>query len=568
MKVFKFIPSDLNISSWDDLKPYFEKMVNHPLITTADLESLLFAYSETLSVFHEQNARAYINMTCHTDNKEFVERHELFATQIMPEVEVMANAIQKRIIECDACAQLNPERYGLLLQDYAHDLKMFRPENVALNAEISKLSSDYGQLAGSFTAQYKGKDLPLPQVGVALQSKNRDDRKEAWTAIMNTYQNNKVALHELLDQMIEKRHQVALNGGFKNFRDYSHENLKRFDYTVEDVLEFHESIALYVVPLKNKIAKEHAKNLGLENDYRPWDASAPRLDEVELKPFKTSEELLTKTKRIFEKLSPQFRQNLEQMEKSQLFDLDSRKGKAPGGYNYGLEVTGMPFIFMNSAGIHRDMTTLMHEGGHAMHTFLTADEPLIDYRHTGSEMAETASMSMELMTQPYWSEFYSDEATLKQARREHLEDVIDTFPWVATVDAFQHWLYTHPTHTQAERSKAFSDLMTRYGTSCVSWEGIENIKGDIWLKQAHIFEVPFYYIEYAIAQMGALQMYRQFLNNPQQAIQNYIKGLSLGSTKPLPELWDAMGIKFDFSASMIRELMSFVADELDKLAVS
>ena len=562
---FDFIPKDLTINSWADLKPYFEKLETLQINSEKDLESLILNYSQVLSVFYEQNARAYIQMTCHTDNADYVARHELFSTIIAPEIEVACNTIQKKIAENSFAEKLNQDRYGLLLQNTRHEILMFREENVPIEAELAKLSSDYGQLAGSFTAHVNGEDMPLPKANALLQSADRSLRESAWTAIVSTYQTNKDKLDTLFNQMIEKRQLIATNTGFKNFRDYAHENMQRFDYTVDQVLEFHDAIEKHVIPLKNKFTLAHAKELNLESDYRPWDGNAPKPSELELKPFSSAQELLDKTKKIFSLLKPEFAANLKKMEEAQLFDLESRKAKAPGGYNYGLEVTGMPFIFMNAAGIHRDVTTLMHEGGHAMHTFLTANEPLIEYRHTPSEMAETASMSMELMTSPFWGEFYPDEKVLKQARREHLEDVIDTFPWVATVDAFQHWIYTHPNHSVAERDTAFENLMLRFGSSVVNWQGLEKYRKNLWQKQLHIFEVPFYYIEYAIAQIGALQMYRQFTINRDEAINNYCKGLALGSTKTLPEVWNAMGIKFDFSSKMIGELMRFVEDELAKL---
>jgi len=283
-----------------------------------------------------------------------------------------------------------------------------------------------------------------------------------------------------------------------------------------------------------------------------------------LKPFTTGEELLEKSIAIFSELQPQFGENLKAMQAADLFDLESRKGKAPGGYNYGLETTGMPFIFMNAAGTHRNVTTMCHEGGHAMHTFLTNNEPLIHYRDTPSEMAETASMSMELFTSGLWNKFY-DEKDHVRARREHLEDIISFFPWCATVDAFQHWIYLNPDHTVEQRDDYFDELNKRFTSGLVNWEGYDHHRRNKWQQQLHIFGMPFYYVEYGIAQLGALQMYRLFKQNPEAALEGYIKGLSLGSSKPLPEVWDTMGIKFDFSEGTLKELVEFVQKELAEL---
>ena len=364
--------------------------------------------------------------------------------------------------------------------------------------------------------------------------------------------------------MIKLRHKMAKNAGFKNYRDFKHHDLHRFDYTVDDVLTFHESIEKHVLPLVKKISEVQMKSLGLnKGEFYPWDVHGKPENETALKPFENGKELLEKTVSIFSKIKPEFGENLKKMNENDLFDLDARKGKAPGGYNYGLEVTGMPFIFMNAAGTHTDVVTLMHEGGHAMHTFLTNSEPLFQYRNCPSEMAETASMSMELISSGYWSEFYNEEDH-KRARREHLERIVGVFPWVAIIDSFQHWVYTNPEHTTEQRDEHFASLMNRFGSGLVNWDNHYDYLKNTWQKQLHVFSVPFYYIEYAIAQIGALQVYKNFVQDNEKGIQSYIDGLKIGSSKPIPEIWDSMNIKFDFSADTIKELMEFVEKEWEK----
>ena len=560
-----FIPTDLKIDSWADLKPYFDTLIQTEINDSEALADLIVHYSETLSVFHEQDAWSYINMSRATANQEYLDRHELFATKITPELEVAANTVEKMIVNHPAFGDLPDERFGQLKKKLKRELELFRDENVELSAEISKLSTKYDQLTGGLTVTLDGEEMPMPKASVRLQSSDRARRKEAWLAISDKRYSVKQEADQIYDDMLKLRVKTAKNADYSNFRDFSHDRLQRFDYSPQDAIDFQNAIEEHIVPLARKIAETHRNKLGLEkDDYRPWDLAGEPVGQEALKPFKTGAELLTQAIDIFSEIHPQFGKNLEAMKAADLFDLESRKGKAPGGYNYGLETTGMPFIFMNAAGTHRDVVTMCHEGGHAMHTFLTNNESLIHYRDTPSEMAETASMSMELLTAERWNKFYNPQDHLR-ARREHLEDIISFFPWCATVDAFQHWVYLHPDHTTEERDAYFDELNGRFTSGLVNWEGYEHFRRNGWQRQLHIFGIPFYYVEYGIAQLGALQVYRLFKQDPEAALEGYIKGLSLGSSRPLPEVWEAMGIKFDFSAATLKELVEFVQQELNDL---
>ncbi|MCF6238595.1 MAG: M3 family oligoendopeptidase [Candidatus Marinimicrobia bacterium] len=560
-----FIPTDHPINAWEDLKPYFAALLKAEINDADDLSRLITHYSEALSVFSEQHAWAYIKMSCETGNQEFVDRLELFDTKIAPELEKAANAVDKRIFGHPAFADLPDDRFGQFKQKLKRELELFREENVELSAEISKHSTKYDQLTGALTVTLDDEEMPLPKAAVRLQSADRGVRKEAWLAIAEKRYAVKDEADQIYSDMLKLRVESAKNADYDNFRDYRHDLLQRFDYTPQDAIDFQNAIEAHIVPLARKIAESHRDRLGLaKDDYRPWDTAGEPVGQVALKPFKTGAELLEKTISIFSDIHPQFGENLKAMQAADLFDLESRKGKAPGGYNYGLETSGMPFIFMNAAGTHRNVVTMCHEGGHAMHTFLTNDEPLIHYRDTPSEMAETASMSMELMTAGLWDKFY-DPADHIRARREHLEDIISFFPWCATVDAFQHWIYLNPEHTVQERDDYFDELNQRFTSGFVNWDGYDHFRRNGWQRQLHIFGMPFYYIEYGIAQLGALQVYRLFKQDPKAALEGYIKGLSLGSSKALPEVWEAMGIKFDFSAETLKELVEFVQQELSEL---
>jgi len=561
-----FISKKIKINTWDDLKLYFDILINREILSQDDLITLITHYSELISVFEEGYAWSYINMSCHTDNKDYVNRYEKFASEIEPEFSKAANVITKKIVANPEFNQLDPARFGQLSKLFKRELDMFRDKNVPLNAELAKLSSQYDQVAGGLTASIDGEDLPMPIAGTRLLSSDRQVRKNAWLAIQESRFAKKEEFDVLYSKMVKLRHQVAINTGYDNFRDYQHDNLHRFDYTPEDALQFHNAVETCVKPLALSIYKNNCIKLGLDlSDYRPWDGSGEPEGQAPLKPFDGAEQLIAKAIDIFSSINLDFGDNLKAMHKNNLFDLDSRKGKSPGGYNYPLEVTGMPFIFMNSAGTQQDVTTMMHEGGHAMHTFLCNDEPFVQYRETPMEMAETASMSMELMTSPYWDKFYNEEDHIR-ARREHLEGIITFFPWCATVDAMQHWVYLNPDHTVQERDNHFVNLTKRFG-SYLNWDGYEQYQRNSWQRQGHIFGAPFYYIEYGIAQLGALQVYRNFVKDNESGLHGYIKGLKMGNSKPMPEVWENMGIKFDFSAETITNLMEFVKEELDKLKV-
>jgi len=560
-----FIPGDLAIERWADIQPYFQTLIDRKINSVEELQTFIQHFSDTLAVFYEKYAWSYINMSCHTDDQTCVETYENFSTKISPEMQKASNCIEKKIADSPFFNQIDPGRYGQFHKNLQREIQMFREENVDLNAHLSTLSSKYEQITGGLTASVDGEDVPLPRAAVKLQNEDRSVREKAWQAIWKSRFDVRDALNDIYNEMIEFRHKIALNAGYQNFRDYQHDNLHRFDYTPQDADNFHTAIEKHVVPLAREIGIRYRDRLGISpDDYRPWDMNGQPKGQPRLKPFTSGNELKDNAIAIFDRLHPDFSRNLQKMDNNNLFDLDSRKGKAPGGYNYPLEVTGMPFIFMNAAGTQRDVVTMMHEGGHAMHTFLTNNEPLVFYRDTPSEMAETASMSMELMTSPHWDQFYHEDDHLR-ARKEHLEGIITFFPWCAIVDGFQHWVYLNPGHTIEERDNYFIELSNRFTTGLVNWSGLDHYRRFSWQRQSHIFNSPFYYIEYGIAQLGALQVYRNFIEDPNAGLEGYIRGLKLGSSKPLPDVWETMGINFDFSAEAICNLMEFAQTELDKL---
>jgi oligoendopeptidase F len=373
-------------------------------------------------------------------------------------------------------------------------------------------------------------------------------------------------LNELFNKLLERRHQVALNAGFKNYRDYKFKELGRFDYTAEDCFEFHEAVREHIMPLQKMLVEHRRNRLGLDR-MRPWDTDAEPVGTEPLHPFETGKELADKSIETFNRLRPFFADCLRTMVQMNRLDLESRKGKAPGGYNCPLAETGVPFIFMNAAGTMGDLTTMMHEGGHAVHSFLSHSLPLSSFKEYPMEIAELASMSMELFTMEHWDVFYKTEEELRRAQVEELERVISVLPWIATIDKFQHWLYTNPGHSNKDRELIWMEILNEFSTGITDWSGFEEYRAHFWQKQLHLFEVPFYYIEYGIAQLGAVAMWRQYRNNKEQALDNYMNALSQGYTKTLKELYEIAGIKFDFSPAYIKELSTFVKDALVSMGV-
>ncbi len=404
----------------------------------------------------------------------------------------------------------------------------------------------------------------MEQASNFLKDTDRTVRQQAWETIQQRRLVDKDELNILFDELVKLRHQVALNAGFENYRDYMFQALGRFDYTPKDCYDFAEAIEKEIVPILKEQAEKRREALGLA-ELKPWDLEVSTSGKPMLKPFNNGEELIDKSIACFNAIHPSLGEKLSIMKANHLFDVESRMGKAPGGYNYPLAETGAPFIFMNAANSLRDLTTMVHEGGHAIHTFLTANLELNDFKHCPSEVAELASMSMELISMDQWSVYFDNEEELNRAKKEQLADVLKTLPWVAVIDQFQHWIYTNPDHNAADRETAFKQIYTRFGAGFADWTDNETPFGNVWQKQLHLFEVPFYYIEYAIAQLGAIAVWKNYKENPEKGLSQYLEALSLGYTKPMNEIYETAGIKFDFSDTYVKELAAFVKEELEKL---
>jgi oligoendopeptidase F len=559
-----FVPNNFVVSDWSSLEPFFKNLLERNIDTKPGLEQWLKDQSELEAVINEDACWRQIRMTCDTENKTLEEAFNFFVMEVQPKIQPYADALNKKLVNHPLAKELDTDKYFTYLRSVKKSIELFNEKNIPLQAELSVLQQHYGVITGKMTVSVDGHEYTLQQAAKFLESHDRNKREEVYRKIQDRRLEDKTALNDLFNQLIEKRNQEALNAGFKNYTAYRFKELGRFDYTAEDCFTFHEAVKLHVLPLVNEIYKKKKQKLGLDT-LRPWDIDAEPEGTAPLRPFATGEELLQKSVDCFNKLSHFFGDCLKKMNELKHLDLESRKGKAPGGYNCPLAESGAPFIFMNAAGQMHDVTTMVHEGGHAVHSFLAHPLELNGFKEYPMEIAEVASMSMELFSMDYWRTFFNNDADLQRAKEHQLERVITIFPWIAIIDKFQHWIYSHPTHTNEQRTIAWTDILKEFQDEVIDYSGLENYRSTAWQRQLHLFEVPFYYIEYGIAQLGAIGMWMQYKQNPQQALDNYCKALALGGTKTLPQLFETAGLQFDFSPEKIKGLMEFVKQQMEVL---
>ncbi len=586
-----FVPSDIDLGDWPLIAPLFDQLETRAASaqSVAALEQWLLDWSELSAALDEESSRRNIAMTCHTDNLEAEKAYLYFVEHIEPHLKPRQFELEKLYVAHPQRANLPKPRYEVFDREVQNHVELFRPENVALETEEAKLGQQYQKLIGAQTVNFRGEEKTLVQMGRYLEEPDRALRQEAWERVAKRRMQDVEKCEEIFDQLVQLRTQIAKNSGFKNYRDYIFRLKGRFDYTPPDCEQFHDAIAHEIVPTVREIQNDRKRQLKLEK-LRPWDSAVDPQNRAPLKPFAEVGEMVSRTQNIFNKLDGELAAGFQQMQDLKLLDLDNRKGKAPGGYQSTLSEARVPFIFMNAVGLQRDVETILHEAGHAFHAQATRGEDLYPYRNAPIEFCEVASMAMELLGNEFLEEFYpvvgqasslSDSTANKdlkatgktpvplpsaeanRARKTHLEGIIGFFPWMAVVDAFQHWIYTHADHTRAERKAAYLQLMDRFGGD-IDWTGFEEARAHSWHRQLHIFLYPFYYVEYGIAQLGALQVWANSKRDKAKALNDYKKSLTLGGSRPLPELFSAAGCKFQFGAATIKPLIQLASTELKK----
>ncbi len=584
-----FLPESYELNAWADVQPFFDDLLSRSIDSADDLRLWFADRSELESYLSENFAWRYIRMTCDTASAELTERLNFFIEHIQPQTSELGDELDKKALQSPFLVDLTAPEYVIMIRGMRQASAIFRPENIPLQTELQTQERKYAALAGAMTVVIDTdgmrEEVTLQKASDRLQSTIRAVREDAWFLIQQRRFADHDPLDSLFTELVKLRHQMALNAGFANYRDYAFAALGRFDYTPADCFTFHEAVAETVVPLVNRqMADRRAKLAKTDSSIttlRPWDHKVDPDEQPPLVPFTTSNELTEKTIRCFDRIdtSGELGGYLRAMRRMDHLDLESRKGKAPGGYNYPLEELGVPFIFMNATSSLRDLVTIVHEGGHAVHSFLTRELPLKAFRNPPMEVAELASMAMELISMDHWDVFFepnehrtpeqaADE--LRRAKQQHLESIIVMLPWVATIDKFQHWVYENPPgvandHTLADRRANWSRIFDQFSDTITDWSGLDHLKEYIWQKQLHLYEVPFYYIEYGIAQLGAIGVWRNYRENPELGLQSYKDALKLGYKAPIGDIYAAARVPFDFSKEHIGALMTFVQEEIDKL---
>ena len=559
----QFLPEDLAITDFAVIRPYFEELLQRSIQTSTEFDKWLLDRSELDAVLEEDLAWRYIRMSIDTANTELREAYTHFVTQIQPELAPYEDQLNQKLVGLPFLLDKQDAAHQIYFRSVRSALELYREENIAIEAALNEEAQQYGAISAAQQIEHNGQNLTMQQAAALLKDQDETLRHSVFEKMAAVRRKDQAQLDALYSSLIEKRHQVARNAGFDNYRDYKFVALGRFDYTKEDCFAFHAAIKTYIVPLVRSIQAKKLALLGKEK-FKPWDTEVDPEGKAPLKPFENGAQMLAGTIAMFERIDPYFGWCLRTMEALGHLDLDSKPGKAPGGYNYPLYEIGVPFIFMNAVGTQRDLETMVHEGGHAIHSFLSRELALTAFKNIPSEVAELASMSMELLSMPQWSEFYAPEAH-QRAMREQLEGTLKVLPWIAQIDAFQHWVYENPTHSSAERAAYWQQLSIDYGTGLTDWTGFEDLVQNAWQRQLHLFEVPFYYIEYGIAQLGALGVWKNSLENYPQAINQYKKALALGYTASMKDIYQTAGVPFDFSAERLQTLANLIQNELEKL---
>jgi oligoendopeptidase F len=534
------------VSTTQEVDQLIEKIkaFSEQSIPLGALEKYIRDWSLLLFEWSEAFAWSYINYTRETGNEEYDKLLQYFI-QSSEKVEPLFFEMKKNFYDLNPEKNLGPS-YEHFLKHIKNEIELYREENIPLEIEDSNLSKEYQKIMSSLSIQHDGKEYTFQQAGKFLQETERETRKAVWEKIYAALKEQTGEINRIYTRQIQIRTEMAKNAGFKNFRDYMHRAKGRFDYTPQDCLDFHKAVDEKVVPLYNQVLEERKRKLGLSS-LKPYDLKVDEKKRKPLHPFEEEKELIEKTIHILDTLSPQIGKVLAMMNAKNYLDLTSRKNKAPGGYNYPLLQSGI---------------TLLHESGHALHAHLTNDIQNFIYKNPPMEVAELASMSMELLTIHHWDAFYPEKEERERAQLDHLKDIISALPWIAAVDAFQHWIYLNPEHTQKERMEEWGKIMDRFGGK-VDWEGYEDFRKIGWQRQSHILEVPFYYIEYGIAQLGALQVWRNHLENPEKGLNSYLHALSLGHRKSMKETYREADIEFAMKPDSIEKIMIFLMDQIE-----
>lgn len=563
-KTLQYLPDDFKITTWSKLSPYYSELEKRQINGADELERWIKDVNELEAIVAEEFSWRYIRISQNTADQNATELYQYAVQELVPKISPVENRLNQKLVTSPFVGDLSKDDYFIYTRGIQKQTELFRKENIPLFTQDQMKAKDYGEILSKMSVLINEEEVTLQKARTLLEEPDRDLRESVYKKIGDRMAEDRQVLDDLFDELIKIRHQIALNAGFENYRDFKFQSMGRFDYEPKDCYDFHDSIAKEVVSVNEELIKHRKKALGLDQ-LRPWDLSVDTTGKAPLRPFDGIEDLTTKSVEVLNKLHPYFGKTLKTMQEMERLDLGSRNAKHPGGYNMPLYHSGVPFIFMNATNSFSDLHTLMHEAGHAVHALLTHDYDLVSAKSVPSEVAELAAMTMELITMDNWDVFFENEDDLRRAKVEQLEGVLKTLPWVATIDKFQHWIYTNPNHSQKEREAAWVEIYSEFSSNIVDTEGLEKYGSHRWHAQLHLFEVPFYYIEYGMAQLGAIAIWKRYRENPEAALEGYINALKLGYTRKIGEIYQAAGIEFNFSQNYVKELADFVKLELEKV---
>ena len=560
----KFVTENLIIDSWNKLKFLYDNLVERTISSATELEQWMLDRSELGTVIAEEEGWIIVKNKIDTTDKELAERFLFWIKEILPNTDPYEHKLNLKLVESPYLKELDQEKYRIYLRGVKKQIEIFRDENIPLFTTMEEKQQEYGSIVAKMSIEVDGEKLTMQKAEHLLKNTDRKKREEIYNKLTTRRLKDEKVLDDLFDELIVLRQKIARNAGFDNYRDYMFVYLGRFDYTPKDCFNFHDAIAKEIVPIINSFGQKRKDKLGY-NSYKPWDLDVEIDGLAPLKPFQRGEELTDLSVECFNRLRPYFGACLSTMKEMQHLDLESKDGKSPGAFQIPFHEIGVPFIYMNAVGSQRDLVLMIHEVGHAVHSFLSRDLSLREFKHPPAEVNELASMSMELLSMDHWDVFYKNKAQLKRAKLKKLEEALEILPWFASIDKFQHWIYTNK-HTAQQRKEKWIEILAELENQIIDWEGNENMHANLWQKQPHLYETPFYYIEYGMAQLGAIAIWRSYKKLGEQALDNYMEALKLGYTKTIREIYETAGIKFDFSASYVKELADFIKDELEKLS--
>jgi len=550
---------------WNDYKPYFNYLLTQEL-NELNVKEWMKYWSDLSELIGEVGTRVYVATTVDTTDEGAKKRFYSFLENISENASSKNQILKKKLLE----SGIVPENFEVPLRAIKSEVELFCEENLPLLTKDSKLSKEYDAIIGAQTVEWDGKETTITQLGPVLLETDRKRREKAWRLAAERRLKDREGINKIWEQLLKLRIEIAENAGYDNYRSWIWESLKRFDYTPEDCLNFHKAIEKVVMPFVNKLIKQRKEQLGLDV-LKPWDLSVDPFNRDPLTPFKNATELESRCHNIFEAVDPDLGEHFNIMREQKLLDLANRKGKAPGGYCTEYHHQRLPFIFMNAVGTHSDVQTMLHEGGHAFHVFESKQLPYASQREVGMEFAEVASMAMELLASPYITKnfggFYNVEDA-NRARIEHLERSVMFWPYMAVVDAFQHWAYTNPEKAMepANCDWEWTKLWKRFQTfENLDSSEFEDVIATGWHNKLHIYHVPFYYVEYGMAQLGAMQVWGNALKDQENAVKLYRNALSMGGNATLPELFGAAGAKFEFDEPMLTYAVNLIDEKIREL---